>query len=147
MPPPPLFTLPWMLKHNVLPSNSLSVPNVQISADFVRVEVQGSVTTNDAREVGHLCWITREGRLVFEIFTLLHCAALHCTPLPDGMGNALLRCSVHLQDLLELMRTILACRLGQLSLVRGDSTRHKKLLVSNMTPEQVFDKLRATLQK
>jgi uncharacterized protein YggU (UPF0235/DUF167 family) len=52
-----------------------------------------------------------------------------------------------LQDLLELMRTILACRLGQLSLVRGDSTRHKKLLVSNMTPEQVFDKLRATLQK
>ena len=72
---------------------------------------------------------------------------LHCTAAPAGTSNALLRSSVHLQDLLELMRTILACRLGQLSLVRGNSTRHKKLLVSNMTPEQVFDKLRATLQK
>lgn len=45
------------------------------------------------------------------------------------------------------MRAILACRLGQLSLVRGESTRHKKLLVSDTSPEQVFDKLRATLGK
>jgi len=71
---------------------------VQISADYVRVEVRGSVTTTDANE-----------------------------------------------DLLELMRAILACRLGQLSLVRGDTTRNKKLLVTEMSPEQVFDKLRAAL--
>lgn len=47
--------------------------------------------------------------------------------------------------LLELMRSVLGVRLAQLTLVRGESTRHKLLLVQNMTPEQAFDKLQQAL--
>ena len=47
------------------------------------------------------------------------------------------------EELLEFMRAILSVRLSQLSVLRGESTRHKLLLVQNTTPAQIFEKLQA----
>lgn len=70
----------------------------QLSSDFVRVEITGSITATDSS-----------------------------------------------QEILELLRTLLAVRLGQLSLARGQSTRHKLVLVEGMSPETAFEKLQKAL--
>lgn len=49
------------------------------------------------------------------------------------------------QEILELLRTLLAVRLGQLSLARGQSTRHKLVLVEGLSPEMAFEKLQKAL--
>ncbi|KAK9808911.1 hypothetical protein WJX72_006244 [[Myrmecia] bisecta] len=49
------------------------------------------------------------------------------------------------EEILEFMRSMLSVRLGQLSLLRGESTRHKLLMVEGMTPSAAFEKLQAQL--
>lgn len=49
------------------------------------------------------------------------------------------------EELLEFMRGILGVRSGQLSIVRGESTRQKTLLVQGMKPEVIFERLEASL--
>ena len=49
------------------------------------------------------------------------------------------------EELLEFMRGILGVRSGQLSIVRGESTRQKMLLVQGMTPQVIFERLEASL--
>ena len=63
----------------------------------------------------------------------------------EHLQLSLTYCLLIVQDLLELMRAILGVRLSQLTLVRGDSVRHKQLLVTDATPERCFDRLRAAL--
>ncbi|GAB4818378.1 hypothetical protein N2152v2_005424 [Parachlorella kessleri] len=50
------------------------------------------------------------------------------------------------EELLEYMRTVLGVRLSQLSLTRGESTRHKLLRVDELTPDQLFEKVQLALQ-
>lgn len=71
---------------------------LKVSADYVRVEISGAVTSTDANEV-----------------------------------------------VLELMRQVLGMRLSQLTLVRGDSTRHKVLIVEGSNPHKIFERLQAVL--
>mmetsp|Transcript_5159 Transcript_5159/g.14829 ORF Transcript_5159/g.14829 Transcript_5159/m.14829 type:complete len:235 (-) Transcript_5159:303-1007(-) len=71
---------------------------LKITADYVRVEISGAVTSTEANEV-----------------------------------------------LLELCRRLLNCRLSQLTLVRGESTRHKVLQVLGTTPDAIFNRLQAVL--
>ncbi len=47
------------------------------------------------------------------------------------------------EEILEFLRSMLAVRLGQLTLVRGESTRHKLLMVTGTTPQEVFKMLEA----
>lgn len=49
------------------------------------------------------------------------------------------------EELLEYMRAALGVRLADLSLKRGESARHKLLLVQSLTPAAVFEKLQAAL--
>ncbi len=49
------------------------------------------------------------------------------------------------EEILALMRSMLGVRLGQLSLERGHSTRHKTVLLEGMTPRQAFDKLQKAI--
>lgn len=51
------------------------------------------------------------------------------------------------EELLEYMRAVLGVRLGQLSLVRGASTRHKLLVVQGLPPSTVFHKVRASMTR
>ncbi len=51
------------------------------------------------------------------------------------------------EELLELMRAVLGVRLSQLSIMRGESTRHKLVLVKDVAPAIVFDKLQAQMEK
>lgn len=51
------------------------------------------------------------------------------------------------EELLELLRGVLGVRLGQLSLQRGESSRHKILVVDGLGPETVFSKLNASVNK
>lgn len=48
------------------------------------------------------------------------------------------------EEILEFMRAMLGVRLGQLTLVRGESTRHKLLMVTGTSPAEVFQKLEAS---
>ena len=52
-----------------------------------------------------------------------------------------------LRGMLCARRTLLGARLSQLSVMRGESTRHKLLLVKDISPAAVFDKLQSQLQK
>ena len=47
--------------------------------------------------------------------------------------------------ILEFMRSLLTVRLSQLSIIRGESTRHKLLMVTKLKPEEVYQKLQAAL--
>eukprot|EP00891_Asterochloris_glomerata_P007027 jgi/Astpho2/7027/fgenesh1_pg.00107_%23_70_t len=47
--------------------------------------------------------------------------------------------------ILEFMRSLLAVRLSQLSIIRGESTRHKLLMVTKLKPDEVYQKLQAAL--
>lgn len=49
------------------------------------------------------------------------------------------------EELLETMRVLLGGRQGQLSLVRGVTTRQKVLRVEGLSPEAIFEKLEASL--
>ena len=49
------------------------------------------------------------------------------------------------EEILALIRSMLGVRLGQLSLERGHSTRHKTVLLEGMTPRQAFDKLQKAI--
>lgn len=49
------------------------------------------------------------------------------------------------EELLDYMRGILGVRSGQLSIVRGESTRQKTLVVQGMTPQIIFERLEASL--
>ena len=49
------------------------------------------------------------------------------------------------EELLGFMRGLLGVRLGQLSIVRGESTRQKLLLVQGLSPDAVFEKLESSL--
>ena len=51
------------------------------------------------------------------------------------------------EELLEFVRGILGVRLSQLSVMRGESTRHKLVLVKAVAPATVFDKLQAHFEK
>ena len=51
------------------------------------------------------------------------------------------------EELLEFVRGILGVRLSQLSVMRGESTRHKLVLVKDVPPATVFDKLQAHFEK
>ncbi len=51
------------------------------------------------------------------------------------------------EEALDFMRSVLGVRLGQLSLMRGESTRHKLVLVKDLAPAVAFDKLQAQLNK
>ena len=51
------------------------------------------------------------------------------------------------EELLEFVRGILGVRLSQLSVMRGESTRHKLVLVKDMVPATAFDKLQAHFEK
>lgn len=45
------------------------------------------------------------------------------------------------EEILGFMRSLLGVRLGQLSVVRGESTRQKRLLVQGLAPESIFELL------
>ena len=47
--------------------------------------------------------------------------------------------------ILEFMRSLLTVRLSQLSIIRGESTRHKLLMVTKLKPEEAYQKLQAAL--
>lgn len=51
------------------------------------------------------------------------------------------------EEALNFLRGVLGVRLGQLSLMRGESTRHKLVTVKELVPAAVFDKLQAQLNK
>jgi len=51
------------------------------------------------------------------------------------------------EELLEFVRGILGVRLSQLSVMRGESTRHKLVLVKDVPPAPVFDKLQSHFEK
>ena len=62
------------------------------------------------------------------------------------------QCTCHVMPRAEAFtlcahRTLLGARLSQLSVMRGESTRHKLLLVKDISPAAVFDKLQSQLQK
>jgi hypothetical protein len=47
-------------------------------------------------------------------------------------------------DIVALLQ-VLGMRLSQLTLVRGDSTRHKVLIVEGSNPHKIFERLQAVL--
>jgi uncharacterized protein YggU (UPF0235/DUF167 family) len=47
----------------------------------------------------------------------------------------------------EFARAVLGVRLSQLSLLRGESTRHKLLLVQGVPPARLFDQLQAFMAR
>ena len=49
------------------------------------------------------------------------------------------------EELLEFMRATLGVRMSDLSLKRGESARHRLLLVQSLMPQAVFEKLQAAL--
>lgn len=49
------------------------------------------------------------------------------------------------EELLEFMRGLLGTRSGQLSVVRGESTRQKIMMVQGMSPQDIFERLEASL--
>ncbi|BDA44464.1 probable UPF0428 protein CXorf56 homolog at N-terminal half [Coccomyxa sp. Obi] len=51
------------------------------------------------------------------------------------------------EEVINFLRGVLGVRLGQLSLMRGESTRHKLVTVKELAPAAVFDKLQAQLNK
>ncbi|PSC75777.1 hypothetical protein C2E20_1315 isoform X1 [Micractinium conductrix] len=51
------------------------------------------------------------------------------------------------EELLELLRGVLGVRLGQMSLQRGESARHKILLIEGLAPDVVFNKLQASVAR
>ena len=51
------------------------------------------------------------------------------------------------EEALNFLRGVLGVRLGQLSLMRGESTRHKLVTVKELAPAAVFEKLQAQLDK
>ncbi|KAL4419432.1 hypothetical protein ABPG77_006359 [Micractinium sp. CCAP 211/92] len=71
---------------------------LRVTADFVRVQIKGSMSTTNGQE-----------------------------------------------ELLELLRGVLGVRLGQLSLQRGESVRHKMLIVDGLGPDTVFGRLQKSV--
>lgn len=51
------------------------------------------------------------------------------------------------EEVLEFLRSVLGVRLGQLSLLRGESTRHRLALVKELPPATAFDKLQAQIHR
>ena len=51
------------------------------------------------------------------------------------------------EEALDFLRSVLGVRLGQLTLMRGESTRHKLVLVKDLAPAAAFDKLQTQLSK
>ncbi|KAK9825691.1 hypothetical protein WJX81_004753 [Elliptochloris bilobata] len=51
------------------------------------------------------------------------------------------------EEILEFVRAVLGVRLSQLSLLRGESTRHKLLLVKGVLPAKLFDQLQAFMAR
>lgn len=51
------------------------------------------------------------------------------------------------EEILEFMRALLAVRLSQMSLIRGESTRHKLLMIQKIKPADVYQKLQKSLKK
>ena len=51
------------------------------------------------------------------------------------------------EELLNYMRNVLGVKLAQLQLERGESPRHKVLLVDGVAPEAVFDSFMGVLKK
>ena len=47
----------------------------------------------------------------------------------------------------EFVRAVLGVRLSQLSLLRGESTRHKLLLVKGLPPAKIFDLMQAFMAR
>jgi hypothetical protein len=45
------------------------------------------------------------------------------------------------EELLDFMRGLLGVRLAQMQLERGDTPRHKFLVIDNLAPDVVFEKL------
>lgn len=50
------------------------------------------------------------------------------------------------EEILEVMRAILAVRLSQMSLIRGESTRHKLLMVQKVKPADIYQRLQKALR-
>lgn len=50
------------------------------------------------------------------------------------------------EEILEVMRAILSVRLSQMSLIRGESTRHKLLMVQKVKPADVYQRLQKALK-
>lgn len=51
------------------------------------------------------------------------------------------------EELLDFMRGLLGVRLAQMQLERGETPRHKTLIIDGVTPETAFDKFQAAVQK
>jgi len=51
------------------------------------------------------------------------------------------------EEILEFMRALLAVRLSQMSLIRGESTRHKLLMIQKVKPTDVYQKLQKALKQ
>lgn len=51
------------------------------------------------------------------------------------------------EEILEFMRALLAVRLSQMSLIRGESTRHKLLMIQKVKPSDVYAKLQKALKQ
>lgn len=49
------------------------------------------------------------------------------------------------EELLQFMRGLLGTRSGQISVVRGESTRQKIMWVQGMSPQDIFERLEASL--
>ena len=49
------------------------------------------------------------------------------------------------EELLQFMRGLLGTRSGQLSVVRGESTRQKIMMVQGMSAQDIFERLEASL--
>jgi uncharacterized protein YggU (UPF0235/DUF167 family) len=52
-----------------------------------------------------------------------------------------------MEEVLDYFRSILGIRLLQMALERGDTPRHKQLIIDGLSPDLVFDKLQAVLSK
>ena len=116
----------------------------QVSADYTKVEISGAVTASDANEI--LLELMRQ--------VCMSCAAQSCL----AFGGKLLRTGTsssqqeshflgvpcHDSDCDGTLQ-VLGVRLAQLTLVRGESTRHKVLQVSSTSPHAIFDRLQRVL--
>lgn len=52
-----------------------------------------------------------------------------------------------MEEVLDYFRSILGVRLAQMTVERGDTPRHKQLIIDGMAPDLVFDGLQAVLSK
>jgi hypothetical protein len=137
---------------------------LKVTADFVRVQVRaggeglgegtvGAATCNGVWGAGEGAgWVavtqTQTGGLVSRADGF---PGVPPTPCPSFHSWLQIKAGINSghanEELLEMLRGVLGVRLGQLSLKRGEDTRHKVLLVEGMSPEAVYTRLQTAVNR